>query len=295
MDSERMHALTQATVRDSAGKSTLSLFYPTLFTYQLFFITAMKQIAYLTMVFLPASFVAVSPSLQNRYFLYTQITDVQTAFGMNVTEINQGSVPSLSHYFAAAFPLTAVTIWIVVALQIQLKEPVISPSNPTELSRMISGPSGHDLRPAYTNPEGHIIMATSESESESRGGTHCDIQDHGVYDDDCDGGMQKAGLWKRLLWPVILIQYHLMKYKQNREKKRLIQPEQRRSKDTSREKRNLSHFSLPFFNSHVERYRMTAPAVSVNLTSNPHRRSAEWVSGLEVEDFSRNPQSSHPE
>lgn len=259
----------------------------------------MKQIAYLTMVFLPASFVAVSPSLQNRYFLYTQITDVQTAFGMNVTEINEGSVPSLSHYFAAAFPLTAVTIWIVVALQIQFKEPVISPPNPTELSRMISGPSGHGLRPAYTSPEGNLIMATpeSESESESQGGTHRDFQNHGVYDDDCDydrGGMQKAGLWKRLLWPVILIQYHLIKYKQDREKERLIQPEQRRSKaGGNQEKRNLSHFSLPFFNSHVERYGMTAPAVNVNLTPDIHRMSAEWVGGLEVEDLSRNPQSLH--
>ena len=257
----------------------------------------MKQIAYLTMVFLPASFVAVSPSLQNRYFLYTQITDVQTAFGMNVTEINEGSVPSLSHYFAAAFPLTAVTIWIVVALQIQFKEPVISPPNPTELSRMISGPSGHGLRPAYTSPEGNLIMTTPESESESQGGTHRDFQNHGVYDDDCDydrGGMQKAGLWKRLLWPVILIQYHLIKYKQDREKERLIQPEQRRSKaGGNQEKRNLSHFSLPFFNSHVERYGMTAPAVNVNLTPDIHRMSAEWVGGLEVEDLSRNPQSSH--
>ncbi|KAG7445230.1 uncharacterized protein BT62DRAFT_897935 [Guyanagaster necrorhizus] len=78
-DSKRMKELTEAAVRDSA---------------------AMKQIAYLTMIFLPSSFVA-------------------GIFGMNVREITgtpqmNGSLP---YYFITAAPLTFLTIWIVMAFQ----------------------------------------------------------------------------------------------------------------------------------------------------------------------------------
>lgn len=74
-DSHAMKQLTHAAVQDSA---------------------AMKQIAYLTMVFLPSSFIAA-------------------IFGMNVTPINPGSKGTLSHYVAAAIPMTLVTIWAVIA------------------------------------------------------------------------------------------------------------------------------------------------------------------------------------
>ncbi|KAK0499637.1 hypothetical protein EDD18DRAFT_1349831 [Armillaria luteobubalina] len=78
-DSKRMKELTEAAVRDSA---------------------AMKQIAYLSMIFLPSAFVA-------------------TVFGMNVRELTgseetQGTLP---HYFAAAAPLTLLTIWVVMTFQ----------------------------------------------------------------------------------------------------------------------------------------------------------------------------------
>ncbi|KIJ45141.1 hypothetical protein M422DRAFT_207377 [Sphaerobolus stellatus SS14] len=76
-DSKQMKWLTEAAVRDSA---------------------AMKQIAYLTMIFLPASFVA-------------------TVFGMNITELAENTYGTLGHYFAAAFPLTIVTVWVIVAMQ----------------------------------------------------------------------------------------------------------------------------------------------------------------------------------
>jgi len=76
-DSKRMQQLTEAAVRDSA---------------------AMKQIAYLSMIFLPASFVA-------------------GIFGMNIHEIVPGTHGSLSHYFETAFPLTFVTVWVVMAFQ----------------------------------------------------------------------------------------------------------------------------------------------------------------------------------
>ncbi|KAK7039234.1 hypothetical protein VNI00_010139 [Paramarasmius palmivorus] len=75
-DSRRMQDLTEAAVRDSA---------------------AMKQIAYLSMIFLPASCVAA-------------------VFGMNIKELGSG-LQTLPHYFAIALPLTGLTIWIVMTFQ----------------------------------------------------------------------------------------------------------------------------------------------------------------------------------
>ncbi|KAG6331202.1 hypothetical protein ID866_7885 [Astraeus odoratus] len=81
-DSRHMKRLTEATVRDSA---------------------AMKQISYLTMIFLPANFIAA-------------------VFGMNVREfIQQPGGPSypetLPHYIVASVLLTGFTAWLVIALQ----------------------------------------------------------------------------------------------------------------------------------------------------------------------------------
>ncbi|KAF9219670.1 hypothetical protein BS17DRAFT_788901 [Gyrodon lividus] len=76
-DSSYMKDLTWATVRDSA---------------------AMKQISYLTMVFLPANFIAA-------------------VFGMNVHEISGGGGETLAHYVEATISLTILTAWLVVALQ----------------------------------------------------------------------------------------------------------------------------------------------------------------------------------
>ncbi|KAJ2914961.1 hypothetical protein MD484_g5462, partial [Candolleomyces efflorescens] len=78
-DSKRMREMTEAAVRDSA---------------------AMKQIAYLTMVFLPASFVAA-------------------VFGMNVAEINPGTLGTVPRYVAVALPFTIFTAWIIIAFQSQ--------------------------------------------------------------------------------------------------------------------------------------------------------------------------------
>ncbi|KZP22947.1 hypothetical protein FIBSPDRAFT_469777 [Athelia psychrophila] len=59
---------------------------------------AMKQIAYLTMIFLPANFAAA-------------------VFGMNIRILSDGTHGTLAHYFAVAIPLTALTIWLIVAFQ----------------------------------------------------------------------------------------------------------------------------------------------------------------------------------
>ncbi|TFK26626.1 hypothetical protein FA15DRAFT_588079 [Coprinopsis marcescibilis] len=76
-DSKYMREMTEAAVRDSA---------------------AMKQIAYLTMIFLPASFIA-------------------TVFGMNVSEINPEGLTTVPIYLAVALPLTIFTAWVIVAFQ----------------------------------------------------------------------------------------------------------------------------------------------------------------------------------
>jgi Mg2+ and Co2+ transporter CorA len=76
-DSSQMKKLTQAAVLDSA---------------------AMKQVAYLTMIFLPATFVA-------------------GVFGMNVSEINPGSLGTLPHYVETALPLTLLTIYLIITFQ----------------------------------------------------------------------------------------------------------------------------------------------------------------------------------
>ncbi|KAJ8582390.1 hypothetical protein M405DRAFT_846472 [Rhizopogon salebrosus TDB-379] len=77
VDSRRMQDLTTAAVRDSA---------------------AMKQISYLTMIFLPASFIAA-------------------VFGMNVREINQGGTETFANYAGVSVAFTVLTAWLVVAFQ----------------------------------------------------------------------------------------------------------------------------------------------------------------------------------
>lgn len=77
-DSRAMKRLTEASLKDSA---------------------AMKQISYLTMVFLPASLMA-------------------SIFGMNVAEINPGTKENLGHFAVATVVLTILTAWLVIALQL---------------------------------------------------------------------------------------------------------------------------------------------------------------------------------
>ncbi|KAJ7474476.1 hypothetical protein B0H11DRAFT_1810863 [Mycena galericulata] len=77
-DSRRMRELTEATVRDNSA--------------------TMKQIAYLTMFFLPASFAA-------------------SVFGMNVKEISPDTHATIPDYLALTLPLTALTVWIIMTFQ----------------------------------------------------------------------------------------------------------------------------------------------------------------------------------
>jgi len=77
LDSTRMKEMTEASTRDSS---------------------AMKQIAYLSMVFLPATFVS-------------------SIFGMNVQEIVPNTSGTMVHYFVTAFSFTILSVWVITALQ----------------------------------------------------------------------------------------------------------------------------------------------------------------------------------
>ncbi|EJD41233.1 hypothetical protein AURDEDRAFT_186597 [Auricularia subglabra TFB-10046 SS5] len=65
---------------------------------------SMKQITYLTMIYLPASFIA-------------------SIFGMNVTEIVPQTNGTLAHYFAVMVPLAVMTAWLAVAMNERLTKP----------------------------------------------------------------------------------------------------------------------------------------------------------------------------
>jgi len=144
MDSKRMQKLTEAAVKDSA---------------------AMKQISYLTMVFLPSSFVAA-------------------VFGMNVTILQPKDQvnATLSQYFAVAVPLTIITIWIIVAFQIQMKEP--PPWRAEEDDKV-------DTASRYSYNRNN----TAESEV-----------------------IKQLNVWDRLLWPVALLSTMLDRRKRRKEK-----------------------------------------------------------------------------
>ncbi|KAF9261068.1 hypothetical protein L218DRAFT_931294 [Marasmius fiardii PR-910] len=119
-DSKRMSELAEAAGRDSA---------------------VMKQVSYLTMVFLPASFIA-------------------TVFGMNVKEIN-GSLASLSVYLATAIPLTAVTVWVMMILYHSSKQPSSPNKTPSTFIGVGSSSIWHKGLTAMWRPLGILLRGLS--------------------------------------------------------------------------------------------------------------------------------------
>ncbi|KAJ7654800.1 hypothetical protein B0H17DRAFT_1021771 [Mycena rosella] len=101
-DSRRMQKLTEAAVRDSAAMKQICLCSNVISILPRRLIPPI--LAYLTMVFLPASFAAA-------------------VFGMNLNEIVPGTNGTIPHYLALTLPLTAVTVWIIMAFQYRKKDP----------------------------------------------------------------------------------------------------------------------------------------------------------------------------
>jgi hypothetical protein len=79
----------------------------------------MKQLSFLTMVFLPATFTNVS---QQHFFTNDIWTDWclhKSVFGMNVMEINPNTNGTLSLYVISMLAMTVPTVWIIIAFQSQ--------------------------------------------------------------------------------------------------------------------------------------------------------------------------------
>ena len=87
--------------------------------------------------------------------------------------MNKDSHPRLYHYIVTAFTLTAFTIWMIVAYQIQIKEPDPSSASDGEVT---------DERSQYT----YFVFGGGEVGSERKRFKH-------------------LNLWDRLSWPVVLI------------------------------------------------------------------------------------------
>jgi hypothetical protein len=204
---------------------------------------------------------------------------------MNVTEINEGSIPSLHQYFAAAIPLTVATVWIVVALQIQIKDspsPRRCPKAPTPTEKQgdsnlymndngVGAPLGHELRPAWSAPDGEEIIVRHHDSQTSKAEYDSSYSDqkkgenvHSAFGYDYQPGgygeRQRATIWKRLLWPIILIQIAIDDWQANRTIK-----QQRKyagkGHDQDETKGHLSaSLSLPFFNKRQKSSEMSPAA-----------------------------------
>jgi hypothetical protein len=103
----------------------------------------MKQISYLTMFFLLASFAAVRPLPRNipKNYMPTN-TPPQAVFGMKMKEITPDTRGTISHYLAFALPTTAVTIWIIMAFQYRKKDP----------RHVVHEDSEHEAEPRFSWP-----------------------------------------------------------------------------------------------------------------------------------------------
>lgn len=170
---------------------------------------------------------------------------------MNVNEINN-SIPTLGNYLATALPLTAVTIWIVVALQIQIEdkstgrrhrrsarpqnaEPPPAYTNDILQSPIaVDHPPGHGFRPARTTTGGEIILEGHYS-SDINCENH-DDDENDKYEDENDiytarhrryNEFKNSSLWKRLAWPVSLTHTAYTSWQEDRQER--TQPRTRRT------------------------------------------------------------------
>ena len=88
---------------------------------------------------------------------------------MNVTALNPGSYGTLAKYIATAVPLTVVTIWVIVAFQIQIPDP-------------------------------HADKAVKAQTSKGP------LDEGGLLDQrQTAAGFKRLDLWERIWWPIVLL------------------------------------------------------------------------------------------
>ena len=88
---------------------------------------------------------------------------------MNIREINPGTKGTLLHFLAAVIPLTLITIWLIVAYQIQATTP-------------------------------RFNLNRDEDEGADAEGLE---RRHGLYDGTTP--LKTLSWWTRLSWPVVLV------------------------------------------------------------------------------------------
>ncbi|KAF8811269.1 hypothetical protein BYT27DRAFT_7134272 [Phlegmacium glaucopus] len=173
-DSRRRYQLTEATVQDSG---------------------AMKQISYLTMVFFPASFAA-------------------TVFGMNVTVLNPTSTATLGQYCGLVVPLTMLTIWIVIALEIDIKQVRVHRTSRTNWRKVASSTKRQSKlgQPAVGKGGDKLDDDEVGSEDESvdlvevrYSYNHYRYKNHVTAKEGEKETVRDLDIWGRLGWPVILL------------------------------------------------------------------------------------------
>lgn len=168
---------------------------------------AIKQISYLTMAFLPPSFAAA-------------------IFGMNVTALNpQGSV-TLGQYFALVAPLTLLSVWFVIALEIDIKEVRVHRKSRGNRAGVVSDtkgqskPSQYAVRKAIKRDDGDKCNDDEVGSDDERvevryGYKH---QNRVASDEETETVWELDG-WARLCWPFILISMALNKRRRRQKRK----------------------------------------------------------------------------
>lgn len=116
-------------------------------------------------------------------------------FGMNVTVLNpQGGIVTLGHYFALVMPLTILTVWIVIALEIDIKEVRVRRRSRTSRSNRTGVDPKSSQYAIETGSEDESVEVMYSFNHKNRVAREGEVES--VYELDN---------WTRLRWPFILI------------------------------------------------------------------------------------------
>lgn len=182
-DNKQRRLLTEASLVDNAGSWCAICSYNIIPNGTLL---AMKQLTYLTMIFFPAGFVAVRFSCTFFHYMTLKV-EHQNAFSMNIVEINPKGAGTLGQFLAAALSLTALSVYVIVAYQIEIKVPraIVEDEDEATTSPYV----GHARRRKRRESEEEILKMTAV---------------------------------ERAFWPIVLIRTLLNRWKRKSERKSLI-------------------------------------------------------------------------
>jgi len=125
---------------------------------------------------------------------------------MNIQEINPlESRPSmtLAKYLAVAFPLTAVTIWLVIAYQIQLedpRQPDVEENRFTDAVRKLDSKNAGQAKPSTEQAPTGIFSPGGTAHVQSNTPNYS----RWTLDPKPNSRRKRLGFGTRLLWPIWL-------------------------------------------------------------------------------------------